>query len=566
MAHFMKKYTVIALTTAVIFSGCSQLSTQPQAESHVPELAQSLPKEPLNGESLFQILLAEIATNRGEYGAAAALYGEIGSNHNDIVAIERGVALNQSIGNNAKVQELTERWIQLRPTDTDALRAHSVSLIANGQVDIGMNTIDRWLNQDPQADVSLIIPGLQTLTSEEITQVKVGLELLQSKHPKSASLLYTRSRLEFVTNNPDTAMNLANQSLAITDNLQVKLFKFQLLQATKDIKSATVLIQNLDKQHPENRQVAIAYARFIYQYEPQNLTKLEILNNRFATESIITRTYARATFDQKDYDASQAVFQRLIEQGFADEAHYYLAQIDLINAMPEAAITHFEAVSQPPFLTSALADWASLARSEDKQRLENSLDNALQNQPTQAPMLWRIKVNYYQRIGEADLAWQALNSALVQFPDDIPLLYDQAMIAAVTNRLAIMEKNLIAILEQDPDNEDALNALGYAWVDANKNLPLAKTYIDKALATDPENPAYQDSKGWYLHKTGDNEGALIWLKKAYAQMENDEVAAHVAEVLWQLDRKEEALFFKAEVTRINPESIFIEKLNELFNQ
>ena len=566
MAHFVKKHYIVVLTSAFIMSACSHLSSQTESLPAETTQAQSLPKEPLNGESLFQILLAEIATNRGDYGAAAALYGEIGSNHSDVNAIERAIGLNQSIGNYDKMLELAQRWVELRPTDATALRALSLSTIATGQVETGIEAINKWLVQDPQADISLLIPGLQSLSEQELGQVNTGLATLQAKHPKSASLLYTRSRLELVLKHPETALELANQSLDIEENVQVSLFKFQLLLAKNDIKSATDIIRTLDKRHPENKQVAIAYARFIYQYEPENLARLEILNNRFATEAVITRTYARAAFEQQDYDAAQAVFRHLLERGFTDEAHYYLGLIDLLNVMPDAAVAHFEAVTQPPYLTSAMAEWAGMGRIEDKDRIINAILTSVQNHPAQAPMLRRIQTSYYQRIGDTDLAWQTLSAAVVDFPTDIPLLYDQAMLAPTVNRTDVMEANLVTILELDPENINALNALGYSWADANKNLPKAKIYIEKALAADPENAAYQDSKGWYLYRVGDNEGALLWLKKAYEQFENDEVAAHIAEVLWKMNRAEEAKVYLNEIKRLNPESRFIGILNELFAQ
>ena len=56
-----------------------------------------------------------------------------------------------------------------------------------------------------------------------------------------------------------------------------------------------------------------------------------------------------------------------------------------------------------------------------------------------------------------------------------------------------------------------------------------------------------DSYGWLQFKLGKLELALSYLERAYAKQQENEIAAHLAEVLWALGRKEEArkIFTKA---------------------
>ncbi len=567
MAFKAHTHFFTTFSAAVLFSSCAQMATSSDQVS-APEIQPTTPvvAEELSGESLFQLLLAEIATNRQQFGAAASLYSEIGENHNDVAVIERAAALNQSIGDYPRMFSLTSRWVELRPDDAAALRAHSLSAIATGQLEIANTSIEHWMTKDPEADVSLLLPGLQNLTADQLTSVAGMLANLQTQHKKSASLYYTRSRIALALNDIDQAMKLANESLAIHDNLQVNLFKFQLLQTVGKLDDAKTLISRLDKKHPENRQVAVQYARFLFRNEPQNLSALEKLHNRFSTEPTISRTYARAAFDAEDYDAAQAVYQHLLELGYSDEAHYFLGRIDLVNAMTDSAINHFESVQQSPFRSSAIAEWVSLARPEDEARIMIAIADSKQTLPEQAPVFWRLEANYFQLTDQNERAWTTLEQALVEFPESVPLLYDQAMIAANEQRNDVMERNLVTILELEPNNINALNALGYSWADTNKNLTLAGDYIDQALAAEPDNPAFQDSKGWHLYRIGKPTAALEWLQKAYSQMENDEVAAHIAEVLWVLDRKAEAKQFLQEIERINPSSRYLDILKALFNE
>jgi tetratricopeptide (TPR) repeat protein len=538
-----------------------------QADNLDPQPAAiEIPKEQLTGENLFQLLLAEIATNRRELGAAAALYGELSDNYNDTAAISRAVALNQSIGNYAKMLELSQKWISFRPEDPEALRALTLSAIANGQITLGTNTLSQWLTADPKADVSLILPGAKNLSDNQITELNTELNGLQTQFKRSPSLLYTRARIELSLGRPNQALDLINQSLKIEDNFQVRLFQYQVVLANEDIPKAKKLIEQLDKNNPNNRQVGIQYARFIYAYEPTNLAKLQELQTRFSMEPTISRTYARAAFDQEEYDSAQAVFQHLLNHAYADEAHYFLGRIDLMNDNLDAAANHFESVETTPYITSALAEWASMARIVDEERFLEAITKGKKAHPDLVTTMTRLEASFLQLTYQTQRAWQTLDDALLRSPHDTRLLYDQAMLSAELDRFDVMEDNLSKIIDIDPENTNALNALGYTWADQNKNLELANVYIDKALGSNPDNAAFQDSKGWILYRQGDLEGALEWLEKAYKQMKNDEVAAHIAEVLWYLNRSEDAQTYLNEVIRLNPDSIYVSKLNELFNQ
>jgi tetratricopeptide (TPR) repeat protein len=92
-----------------------------------------------------------------------------------------------------------------------------------------------------------------------------------------------------------------------------------------------------------------------------------------------------------------------------------------------------------------------------------------------------------------------------------------------------------------PDSALSLNALGYTLADHTAEYKEAEKLIRKALKYDPESPAIIDSLGWVLHKQGQHEAALVELKKAYAKLDDPEVASHIIEVLASLDRSDEAL-------------------------
>lgn len=573
MPFFLKSFSLTSFCSIILLSSCAQtpadsttttdgdITTQPQSTEPVATIQQ----QALSGEDLFQLLLAEIATNRREYGAAAALYGQLSDTHNDVSIIERAVALNQTVGNYDDLLRHAEKFARLRPDDERAQAAVTLASAAQGNTEQTRGALSTWLSLDPEADVSILLSAMDELDENTLASYAEMLADVSETYPESGSLYYTRSRLLAALDQTDAALQLTDRSLTAGPNIQASLFRYQLLESNGNIEQAETLISELYDQYPENRQVAVQLTRHLYQYNA-DLNRLEVLYNRFPTEPVIARTYALSAFQQDSLDTAQAVFQRLQKQGFEQEASYYLGRIDLQNALPDLAVSHFSNVTEPPYLTSALAEWVNLARPEDEAALLNALTTAREAYPDQAETLWRLQASYYQVTEQSETAWITYNDALIQLPDSEALLYDQAMLAAQLKRYPTLEKNLLAIIDADPDNANALNALGYTWADLNKNLTQAAQMIETALAEQPDNPAFQDSKGWLLYRQGNPEQALTWLEKAYAEMENDEVAAHLAEVLWQLGREQEARQMLDDVKRLNPESPYIGILNDLFSR
>jgi tetratricopeptide (TPR) repeat protein len=133
-----------------------------------------------------------------------------------------------------------------------------------------------------------------------------------------------------------------------------------------------------------------------------------------------------------------------------------------------------------------------------------------------------------------------LNMAVLRDPQDNDMLYELAMLDEKLNRLDDMERRLRELIRRLPDQPHAYNALGYSLADRNLRLAEAKQLITRALELAPEDPAITDSLGWVEFRLGNLPLALSLLKKAYASQPDAEIAAHMGEVLWQLNQREEA--------------------------
>jgi tetratricopeptide (TPR) repeat protein len=137
-------------------------------------------------------------------------------------------------------------------------------------------------------------------------------------------------------------------------------------------------------------------------------------------------------------------------------------------------------------------------------------------------------------------AREVLNKANAENPDDVDLVYQEAMVDERLNRLDEMEKLLRHILVLQPENSQALNALGYSLADRNLRLDEALAMVRQAHALSPADPFIVDSLGWVEYRMGHFDAAASLLAQAYSSRKDTEIAAHLGEALWADGKHDEA--------------------------
>jgi outer membrane biogenesis lipoprotein LolB/Flp pilus assembly protein TadD len=137
-------------------------------------------------------------------------------------------------------------------------------------------------------------------------------------------------------------------------------------------------------------------------------------------------------------------------------------------------------------------------------------------------------------------AFYEIASTVKISPKDINLLYTYAMAAEKIGRLDVMEKTLREVLRKNPNDVNALNALGYSLADRNLKLPEAFVLITKAHQLSPKDSFILDSLGWVNFRMGKNALALEQLQQAYNTKPEADIAAHLGEVLWVMNQPNQA--------------------------
>ena len=107
-----------------------------------------------------------------------------------------------------------------------------------------------------------------------------------------------------------------------------------------------------------------------------------------------------------------------------------------------------------------------------------------------------------------------------------------------------------------PDSAVALNHLGYALASRGEDLPQAIALLEKANRLRPKEPAFIDSLGWALFRSGAYDKALPLIQSAAMdEPGNSELSEHLGDVLWAMGRRFEARYaWKAALAGLDEDS------------
>jgi tetratricopeptide (TPR) repeat protein len=251
---------------------------------------------------------------------------------------------------------------------------------------------------------------------------------------------------------------------------------------------------------------------------------------------------ALVCLEAKAWDEAAGYLHDLVERGaHVDSAHLNLGRIAEERDDPQAALDEYAQVGPGTDFLAAQLRLADILVSNGKSAdAAKALAEARDNQPDYAVQLYLIETEALVNNDKLAQASHVLGKALQQFPDDINLLYTRAMLAEKRDDLPQMEKDLRAIIQREPNNAMALNALGYTLSDRTTRYAEAKALIEKAHALTPDDPAVLDSLGWVNYRLGNLDAAEGYLRKALERFPDQEVAAHLGEVLWANGKQREA--------------------------
>jgi len=201
-----------------------------------------------------------------------------------------------------------------------------------------------------------------------------------------------------------------------------------------------------------------------------------------------------------------------------------------IDLAPEAVEPH--AILALVYTTQNKADLAA-------QEYELALKNASKLEPGNIEIYKSLGAIYLQQ-GKLKEAEGIFKLVAGLSPLDAQTHFYLGSIYYELKDYALVETELKAAIKLKPDYHEALNFLGYFYLEQDKNIDKAGLMIRKALGFDPENGAYIDSLGWFYFKKGKLKEALSHLEKAASLLSDPVIYEHLGDVFMKLGNRDNA--------------------------
>ena len=177
-----------------------------------------------------------------------------------------------------------------------------------------------------------------------------------------------------------------------------------------------------------------------------------------------------------------------------------------------------------------------------------------------------IETEIFFNVEKFDHAMKRINFGLEKYKNNGAFLYTRALVAEKVNRMDIVENDLKKLIQLEPENAQALNALGYTWANNDIKLKEANSYIDKALAMEPNDAAILDSKGWVLYKLGNYLESEKYLMRALKLNDDPEIVSHVIQLLVKVDKIKDAKNVYKKYIKLKPKDKILIELKKILDE
>jgi len=499
----------------------------------------------LTADLVYAVLVGQIAGQRGAHRIAFThfLHGARLARDPELVELAAGAAL--ALDDVAAVQQTADVWLDLSPDSIDAHRLAVYARIEADDVAAATGYLRRMIalaaekGKDGYGQAARLVSELGP--PDQRLQL---METLTAEAPESAEAWFAKAVVAASADRREAAVDAAWRASELRpDWNSPRILLVRLLLKQDDRKEARRVLEGFVNERPDNRDLRLLYAQLLIDEQEFSHARsvFEQLLCNAPREPDILFALGILSLRLEDPEAARGYFMRLHDTGKRrGDSAYYLGQVEEQADNPEPAVSWYREVAGERALDAQVR--IALIRAEQGKvaRAREILQQLRDRWPENASMIYLIEGATLADLDRPDATMEVYDEALAAFPDDHDLLYARGLHTLSLNRLDIMESDFKAILAEDPEHADALNALGYSLADHTERFAEALSYIERALALKPDDSAVLDSMGWVQFRLGNSEQALDYLRRALALMPDGEIAAHLGEVLWTLGRHDEA--------------------------
>ena len=556
------------LLALVLLSGCQALAPTSPDDSSATEDVTSVPEKPtvyssFSEDTLYSLLSAELAGQRNRLDIALDNYVTQAINTQDPGISERAFRIAEYLGADQAALDTSLIWVKNAPDDIEAQRAAAIQLARNGRYDESLVYMEKVLQAKGDTHFDFLALAAIETDAETRAGLQKSFDSLLAKHPDNGQLIFGKALLMQQDGDAEGALKLLEKNPPQNGEIAPILLRARLLQSLNRGDEALPLLKKSVSQYPDDKRLGLTYARTLVEQNRMAEAKVQFasLVEQYPEDDELRFSLALVCLEGKSWDEAEGYLQELIERdSHVDSAHLNLGRIAEERNDPEGALVEYALVGPGNEYLPAQLRQADILISHGRGgEASKKLALARDAQPDYAIQLYLIEAETLAANNQSDRAWNTLQQALKQYPDDLNLLYSRAMLAEKRNDLEQMERDLRAIIQREPDNAMALNALGYTLSDRTTRYAEAKALIQQAYDLSPDDPAVLDSLGWVNFRLGNLDEAERLLRQALERFPDQEVAAHLGEVLWANGKQREAKKIWGTFLKENPDSPILRK-------
>lgn len=514
----------------------------------------------LDSDIVYSYLVGEIGAHRGELELSYNHYLHAAVLAKDAYAAERATRIAMHLRDGANALRAVRRWVDLAPNAAAARQTAALLLLREGQSDRALEQLRALVRIADSRDQDGYLQAARIFVREtDKAAALLLMRRLADDQPANASGHYALALLQVA------AEDLAGAESSLRTALELKpdwpqpvVLLARVLSSQQRQAEALDLLKDAIRRQPNEAMLRTSYARMLVdlkRYE-EALAEFKSLHQQVPDNDDVLYALAMLAVQTEQWDEARQAWQKLRgNRDRATEATYFLAQIEEVSGNKQLAMGLYASVKDGKLRTDAARRLAQLkVEAGQLNDAREVLQRARVLDPDSSVEIYLTEAQLLQSEGMSDLALHTYEVALTAHPENVDLLYNRGLYAAELDRIDWLERDLKRVLEIEPDNADALNALGYTLADLTDRHEEAFAYVSRAYKLKPDSAAILDSMGWVYYRLGDYDKALDYLRQALTTMNDSEIAAHLGEVLWVAGERDQAQRVWQDALRDDPDS------------
>lgn len=547
----MKQTTLALALASVLLGACAPIADKREepvaspTESPEIETVVEEPTRPFPGDSFHDLLVAEFAIRRNRFDLALGNYMQQAHETQDPGVAAWAARLAQFLKADNAALDAAQLWTDLEPDNLEGQYTLSMMLAKQGRPLEALQPMVEVLENGGQTNFADIAASAFKLDDPQRLELERAFDEKIAQYPNNAQLLKGKALLLQQRGETDQALRTIRKVIKLDpEDLHAMVVEARLLQELDREAEAFDRLEDVVNQHPHNRRLRLQYARMLMSRDIEAAKgQFELLLVNTPNDADLLLSLGLINHETGHVEEARGYFLRLLETGQrTQEAHYYLGQIEEQEENWGLAMSHYRQIPPGKDYVAALTRITAIYLRQGQLDLaRDNLRKARSEHPEHALQLYLLEAEVLNKSQLFQDGVDLLTEALLVFPSQPNLLYVRSMLNEKLGRFDQMENDLQLIIDHDPDNAVALNALGYILVNRSQRLDDAFRMISRALELKPNDPAILDSLGWAEYRRGNLKASVDLLTRAFKAFPDHEVASHLGEVLWVLGEQRRAL-------------------------